>query len=80
MNEGKWGVVKSNAPFVTVWLYAVCAKCNRLRQNEGIFCEIVFVAVRGYCRRQFRKKQAMANFSKKPCHSSCQALKTLYYA
>ena len=29
-------------------------------KKEGIFCKIVFVAVRWYCRERFRKKQATA--------------------
>ena len=32
----------------------------QMLNKEGIFCEIVFVAVRWYCREQFRKKQATA--------------------
>ncbi|MEE1013918.1 MAG: hypothetical protein U0L92_06385, partial [Clostridia bacterium] len=30
----------------------------QMLKKEGIFCEIVFVAVRWYCRERFRKKQA----------------------
>ena len=31
-------------------------------KSLGIFCEIVFVGVRGYGRERFRKKQVMTGF------------------
>ena len=41
----------------------------QMPKNEVIFCEIVFVAVRWYCRERFRKKQEMARKTRCfPCH------------